>query len=286
MEVEMKELLKKTGIFSVAVLLLLLAAIGFIKFLPNVSFTVNAQTRQDSQVQKSESKSLRKSAVLDKNKAGDVSIALTNIRADDLINIHLTQEAKVQADVLTVGASTGIMPNLGTISSESSLQATADTITFDRPDTSEKIVLNIQVPPQTKVEVTVNGDHLLNSRLESPIAISDGKIVEGSKNMGTAIMKASFPGLKNKKIDSGPKMLVQFSQLEVLRKAVPENNVALPQVAYVEIDDKGLVQKVSNIDGTPVAPEVEKALRKWEFAVYKKNDQPTNVITAIKSSDW
>lgn len=134
--------------------------------------------------------------------------------------------------------------------------------------------------------VKIGEKEILNSTLQSPVAVRDESIVEGSKSLGAALARTAYPAIESKKIGSNQLKLVPFSALQVIRKTAPANNVAPPAYAYVEIDELGFVQKVRNLDGTAVAPEVAAALRKWEFAPYKQNDQAIAVLTAIKSSDW
>ena len=128
---------------------------------------------------------------------------------------------------------------------------------------------------------------LVDSQLKSPITVRDQQIGAGSKSLTLAIAKTAFPVIEDMKFsEDGERVPVLFSDLQVTRKVAPANGVAPPAKLSVHINEFGQVFKVFSMNSSPVAPEVEQAIRKWEFAVYTRNGQPTKVITTVQSTDW
>lgn len=133
----MKKITKVSIALSVAVLLVVLTVTALIKFSPlDVALLVSAQT-QGVQTQTSQGQILRKSVIPDNLWKGIVVINLSGLLKEDLVNIRpSTEENKVEAASVTVVPSSGGLapPTFGSTLADSSLQVTAEAISFTRPN--------------------------------------------------------------------------------------------------------------------------------------------------------
>jgi hypothetical protein len=157
------------------------------------------------------------------------------------------------------------------------------TVSVRRPEEIEGIVfVDLQVPRDTRVHLVQDGQTLLRARVSEPIALREGALAPGSRNPAETVLRAVFGGnLPDVLRPPSPDhpYVVSFRRLAI-RKRVP---VSIPDggklVVSLLINVDGTVASVTPLEPETIAPELERALRQWEFEPFVYDGRAVRVKT-------
>ncbi len=138
-----------------------------------------------------------------------------------------------------------------------------------RPAEIEGIAFfDVQVPQGVRVHLMRDGQTLLRARLNEPIALREGTLDSGPRTPVETVLRVLFGGnLPDVLRPPSPDhpYVVSFRRLAI-RKRVP---VSIPDggklVVSLLINVDGTVASVTPLEPETIAPELERALRQWEF---------------------
>lgn len=169
----------------------------------------------------------------------------------------------------------------------SALQVNADTVTFNRPPSANDLVfLDVQVPPESQVQVMVNSESVLKSSISQPLAYRDQKWVEGKINAAGTMLMATSPGNTTNPAQqpvfdhTTGNYAVASSRLRVLESPSVGTISGKAVAVILHIDESGRVTKVVPLTGNP-SPQLEEALKNWRFEPFTIDGKPVRVSTLI-----
>jgi hypothetical protein len=160
------------------------------------------------------------------------------------------------------------------------------TVSVRRPAEIERVVFfEVHVPTGIRVHLVREGQTLLRARLSEPIALRQDAIEPGTRNPAETFLRALFgqdmPDVLRPPFPDQP-YVVSFRRLAI-RKKVPVN---LPPgerlFVSLVINADGTVAEVTPLAPEGLAPEVERAVRQWEFEPFVFDGQAVRVRTIAR----
>lgn len=157
------------------------------------------------------------------------------------------------------------------------------TVNVRRPEEIEGIAFfDLTVPKGVRVHLVWNEQSLLRARLSEPIALRGGAIELGPRNPAETMLRTLFgrnvPDVLRPSSPDHP-YVVSFRRLTI-RKRVP---VKIPSgerlVVSLLINADGMVARVIPLEPEVPTPEVEQALRQWEFEPFVYDGHAVRVKT-------
>lgn len=262
------------------------ALVGLISFI-SIAFA-QSSSNEDKRIQTTKVNKTLPLSALWQNK---VVIRVSGMQDVDAVNIRPASENKISARILTVDEQEVIvsgnrklrLPKNGEQVSEDLLSINENEISFVRPLIDGKVLVDIELPESTRIEVFFNNESIVkNTVVYSPLSIRAGKIGKGEEHLGTALSRVMFPQLINRRPNStvkieNDKYHVPFSNLQLKKSnELTVNDVSVK--ALIEINEQGLVEKVSVIEPLN-SSQIEQEIRQWEFIPYKKDGVAVKVST-------
>jgi hypothetical protein len=250
---------------------------------------------------------LDKSDKLDK-KAVTLTLQLDNLRDDDVVNIGLNSSSNSnnkdhkQLDNATVGAAnpeTNIVEfsaatyfitgdpekksfsdlvSFGALPAETALTMGSNTINFVRAENlMGKLIVNVQVPPQTIVKMVINNKTIINSPVSQPLAWRNGAIGKGEINRLVALLKTVKPNIRE--LPPGT-VNVKFDQLKIRKQSELPLKEGVLILARLSINPGGRVTDAKILYGE--APEeLQNSFYNWEFEPHIVDGKPVPVETLV-----
>lgn len=218
-----------------------------------------------------------------------VTLRLEGLQPTDYVNIRPTGKSEIEVTAGLMVAKPEKADNAaseGKRLPESSLEVTADTIAFTRPQMAGVVVLDVELPSGSQTSAIVDGEVVLNDALREPISIKGREVGQGARNTADAVLQSILPpALRGQsvptsasKIAYSDKYFVPFSLLQVRKRVALESGSPLTR-ASIDIDKEGKVVKVTPFNEDSAV--LEKALMQWEFAPFNVDGQPVAVMTVI-----
>ena len=283
---------KRIG-FSIGIvgLLLSLAVIGWVSIgLAQSGSTITSYSFQPAKTSKS--------VTLSNFWQGITVIRVTGMQDADLLNIRPIKESKASASAINVVDSTITVPDgrqmslpqNGQAVDASALVVNESLITFSRPNITGKILLDVELPDSSEIQVYFNNTLVLkNSSLYSPVSVRAGEIYAGYEFTGKALNRVMFPELielndskpadRVEKVAGENLVLVPFSKLQV-KSSVPLPENSSPFRVLLDINEQGIVERAVAQNASN-AQEIEQIMRQWQFVPYSYNGTPVKVKTVF-----
>lgn len=234
---------------------------------------------------------ISKSQNLTESWQGRITVRVAGMQSSDAVNIRLTNEAKINGKVFTVsereivfsGENKLRIPKSGESISETALSISQSEINFARPQIEGKVLLDIELPESTQVNLFYNNQEVIESNtLYSPIAVRNGVVEKGEETAGKALSRIMFPQIRNSHptdvVEMGGNVVyVPFSKLQVKQSEEFSGNTATIK-AMIEINEQGFVEKATVMEPLN-SPAIEQNIRQWQFVPYKKDGVAVKVST-------